>query len=119
MAFVPDAGLLRILALIDADLTHIAVSTDAPTETDTQLPTEFARKEVTLSFTDGLTVVKETYFDETEANGLIGGWGTFGVGATDSANTGTLIIAGPSDFTKTNIDSLTLSAEITIRRAST
>lgn len=119
MAFVPDAGLLRILALINADMTHIGVSTAAPTETSTQLPSEFARKDVTLSFTDGYTVVKETYFDETEANGLTGGWGVFGVGATDTANTGTLIIAGPSDFTKTNIDSLTLSAEITIRRSAT
>lgn len=117
MAFVTDAGLQRILAVLSEDLTYIGISAQAPTETDTDLPGEYARKAVSLTFIDGQTAVFETFFDETEGNGTINGWGVFGEGATSTVGSGTLIMGGPADFIKTNEDSLTLSAEITVRRA--
>lgn len=117
MAFVTDAGIQRVLAALTEELTYIGVSATAPSETDAELPGEYARKAVSLTFIDGQTAVFETYFDETEGNGTINGWGTFGDGATSTVGSGTLVMGGASDFTKTAEDSLTLSAEITIRRA--
>jgi hypothetical protein len=115
--FVTDAGLTRVLNLLKADNTHIGVQSGAaPTTASTTLNTEFARKAIVDPLIDGYTLVSEVYFDETQANGTITGWGVFGNGATDTSNTGTLTAATDANFAKSNTESLTLSAEITVRR---
>jgi hypothetical protein len=115
--FVTDAGLLHVLDMLKSDLTHIAVQNGAkPSQTSTKLNGEFARKAVVEPLVDGFTFVADGFFDETEANGTITGWGIFGDGATGAADSGTLFAATDASMTKTAGESLTLSAEITVRR---
>jgi hypothetical protein len=119
--YMTDAGILRVLSLLEADITHMAVQNGAaPTTASTLLNGEFARTDVIDPLVDGFTLVVEGFFDETQANGTITGFGAFGNGATDTSGTGTLIAATDANFTKTSgEESLTISAEITVRRVST
>lgn len=118
--FVTDAGLLRTLDMLRADWTHIGLqSGESPTMQSVLLDDESLRKEIIDPLTDGYTLVMDAFFDETEANGSITGYGVFGDGATDSLNTGTLMAATSANMVKTNADSLTVSAEITVRRVVT
>lgn len=116
--FTTDAGLLRVLALLQADLTQIAVqSGNKPTALSTKLNGEFARKAVVDPIADGFTLVADAFFDETEANGTITGWGVFGENASPSLNSGLLFAASDAAMEKADGESLTLSAEITVRKA--
>lgn len=117
--FMTDAGLTRVLNLLKADITHIGVQSGAaPATTSTQLNTEFARKAVVDPLIDGYTLVSEAFYDENSGNGTVTGFGAFGNGATATTGTGQLVAATDANFTKTNGESLTLSCEITVRRAS-
>src|SRR5690625_4257364 len=115
-----NAGLLRILALLEDDVSHIGVSSgNSPTVGSTTLDGEYARKIIAEKLIDGYTLVVDGFFDETEAHGTITGWGAYGDGAGGGVGTGTLIAATSANIEKTEHDSLTLSAEITIRRVET
>jgi len=118
--FVTDALLTRLLVLTQAGLTHIGVQNGSEvTESATQLNGEFARKEIIDSLVEGNTLIAEAYFSETEGNGTITGFGIFGNGATNALNSGTLMATTSALFDKTTDESLTLSAEITLRRTTT
>lgn len=115
--FITDAGLLRVLSFLQADVTHIGVQSGAtPTVGSTKLNGEYARKALVDPLIDGYTLVADAYFDETQGNGTVTGFGAFGNGATGAVNSGTLIAATDAKFTKSDGESLTLSAEITVRR---
>jgi hypothetical protein len=116
--FATNSGLIRILELIEDDVSHIGVQSGAaPTVNSSVLNTEYARKGVTDPLIDGYTFVVDAFFDTADGNGTITGWGVFGDGATDTLATGTLIAATTADIVKDDTQSLTLSAEITLRRA--
>lgn len=116
-AIVTDAGLQRIIQLIQADLTHIALGNVAGTITtsSTQLDGEFFRLALTENFVDGQTIVAEIYLDETQANDMIRQVGLFANG-TSEANSGTLVVVEDVNITKTNTESMTVSVELTVNR---
>lgn len=110
------AGLTRVLELIDLDLSVIAVGNGiAPTALATNLTSETSRKLITTSLIDGTTLVKEIYFDESEANGTITEIGIFGNGATETTGTGTMFGSGAAALVKDSTQSLTVSFEIEIK----
>lgn len=117
MGIVTDKLLDRAAVLISPDLTHIAIGNGTPvTELSLTLNAEVARKAVT-DFIDGNVVIKETFFDTTEQNGVnIKTIGLFGQGATTAPNSGVLMFGDNVDIIKTDLESLTLSCEITISR---
>jgi hypothetical protein len=110
--------LSRLPELLDPDATHIGIGTGtAPGITGTVLGNETLRKSAT-GFTDNTTLVKEIFFDTGEANGvLFTETGLFGKDATSSIDTGTLFLSSDLNIEKTNTESLTVSYEITFRRA--
>lgn len=109
-------GLERVIALLNSDLSVIAIGDgSAPVSTSTELTNETLRKPVTVSLIDGNTLVKEVYFDESEANGMITEIGLLGAGATVSVGTGQLFGSGAASITKDNTQSLTISFEIEVK----
>lgn len=113
---IQTAGLTRVLEVINTDLTVIAVGNGtAPTSSDTALTNETSRKLITTSLIDGTTLVKEIYFDESEANGTITEIGIFGDGATATAATGIMFGSGAASLVKDSTQSLTVSFEIEIK----
>ncbi|WP_069649633.1 hypothetical protein [Caloranaerobacter ferrireducens] len=115
---VTNAGLSRLLTLLDNELTHIGIGIGtAPTINDTTLDNEQLRKQAS-SLIDGFTLVKEIYFDETEGNGInFTNAGVFGNSATDIVGTGELFSGGSINVAKNNTQSLTISFEITVEGA--
>ena len=110
-----DSGLSRVIELLDAELTVIAVGTGrAPVRTDTQLDGELLRKSVSETLIDGNVLVKELYLDETEGNGTLTGLGLLGDGATTTPGTGSLFASSAANLVKNNTQSLTISFEIEI-----
>jgi len=109
------SGFDRVIALLSADLTHIAVGNGTtPTYIADKLSAETFRNSVSETFTDGLVLGKELYLDESQANGNITEIGLFGTGATSAVNSGKLFSSFSADFTKTSSQSLTLSFEIEV-----
>lgn len=110
-----NAGLDRIIELLEADITYIGISTGAaPVSNDILLDTELERKAAT-PLVDGFTLILDAFWDESEANGFTyTGTGVFGDGASDTVNTGTLIAGGGINVPKDNTQSLTVSIEITV-----
>lgn len=115
--FTTNAGLLRILDFLKEDITQVAIADGAaPTVGSTKLNGEKLRRPVLDPIVDGFTLVADGYFDETEGNGEITAWGVFADGASEATNSGTLFAATDSNMVKSEGESLTLSAEITVRR---
>lgn len=107
----------RVLELMRTDITHIGVQSGSqPEPYSTKLDGEFARKAIVDALIDGNILVLDGFFDETEAIGHITGFGAFGSGATNAIDSGELFAASSADMEKTGADTLTLSAEITVRR---
>lgn len=110
---INDSGIQRAIALLNADLTVIAIGTGAaPTRTATQLTTESLRKTVSETLIDGSILVKELFLSENEGNVTITEWGIFCNGATVTPGTGQLFASTGSNVVKNNTQSLTLSVEI-------
>ena len=114
-----NSGLSRVIELLDADLSVIAVGTGAaPTREATQLTSELLRKAVSETFVDGNILVKELFLDENEANGTLTELGLFCDGATTTPGTGALFASSAANVVKNNTQSLTISFEIEIREVS-
>lgn len=115
MSVVTSAMLNRILAMLDVDITHLGVGTGVePGAGDTVLTGEAQRKAATSTI-DGLTLIKEGYWDETEGNDITyTNTGVFGNGATGDVSTGELFAGGAIKIPKTNTQSMTVSVEITV-----
>jgi hypothetical protein len=112
---IHDSGLSRVVDLLNTDLTVMAIGTGAaPVRGDTQLPSEYLRKEVTESALDGNILIKELYLDESTGNTTITAWGVLGSGATESSGTGALFASTGGSITKNDTQSLTLSVEIEV-----
>lgn len=115
MGITTNSLLNRAVALLSPDLTYIGVGTGAPiSNASTLLNTENSRKAVT-TLIDENVMVKEVYYDTTELNGVaVTTVGLFGQGATASINTGVLMFGDNITINKTNLESLTISCEITV-----
>lgn len=120
MATGTEALINRLIQMVDADAGYIGIGTGvAPTETDTLLDLEQQRK-ATTSFIDGATLIKEGYWDETEANGVtFTNAGLFGWGADSGIDTGSLMVGGSINVSKDSIESLTISVELTFEAVNT
>ncbi|NOK15284.1 hypothetical protein [Corallococcus exercitus] len=113
---INNSGLARVIELLDADLTIIAVGTGAaPTREATQLTSELLRKSVSETFIDGNILVKELFLNENEANGTLTELGLFGDGATTTPGTGSLFASSAANIVKNNTQSLTVSFEIEVQ----
>lgn len=120
MAVGTDALLNKLISLLDQNAGYAAIGTGtAPIASDALLAGEQSRK-ATTSFVDGFTLIKESYWDETEANGVnFTNAGLFGDGATSGLNTGSLFVGGPINVFKDPTESLTISVEITLEAVNT
>jgi hypothetical protein len=119
-AVTTNAGLVRILELLDTDITHLGMGTGAaPVVGDSLLNSEALRK-VATSVIDGYTLTKEAEWDTSEANGVnYTTTGLFGDGAAIGLDTGTLICGGSINITKTSMETLTVSIEILVEAVNT
>jgi hypothetical protein len=109
-------GIERVIELLNTDLSVIAIGNGtAPAVSGTQLTAETLRKTVTTSLVDGNTLVKEIYFDESEANGTITEIGLLGDGATGTVGSGNLFASGAAAIVKDSTQSLTVSFEIEVK----
>lgn len=97
-------------------ITYCAVGTDntAPTESDTTLGSELARKLVSVRTVDGNDALFETFFTTAEGNGTLGEAGLFGDNASGTTDSGTLFCRVLISRTKTSNDTLTLRWTVTI-----
>lgn len=114
-ARVTEAAVQRVLDLLDADLSHIAL--DAGATTDAGLVSEHYRAALTPPFRDGATTVLEVYLDETQGNGETQTVALL-ANATGAPGTGVLFAYQAAAIEKTDRDSLTISFEITVEGAS-
>ena len=114
---ISDNMLNKIAELIADEASYIGLGTGiAPLESDTLLASEILRKAVT-TVVDTNTVILDVFFDETEANGTnFTNTGAFDSTATSSINTGKLLAGFGIDITKTDVETFTLSYEITVER---
>lgn len=108
---ITQAGLQRVLDMLDADLTHIAL--DAGETTEQGLVDEFYRGQLTPPYRDGQTTIREIYLDETQGVGTIRGIAVISQG-TDDPDTGTIFAFDQVEIEKTDRNSLTVSVEITV-----
>lgn len=97
-------------------ITYCAVgtSTTSPTLSDTVLGAEIARKLVSVRSASGNVATFKTFYNQSEANGVLKEAGLFGGLATDTANSGTLFCHVNINRTKTSSDTLTLTWTVTI-----
>ncbi len=112
---VVDAGLTllanRISHVVPSSaclLNYIAVGTgtNVPDETDTQLQTENARKQVSSRTSSGVVAAISTVFNAGEVpNSTIKELGLF-IDATGTANSGTLFARTADDFVVTALDTV-------------
>ena len=113
---INNAGLNRVIALLNTELTVIAVGTGAaPGAADEQLTTELIRKLVSESTVDGFTLIKELYLDTSEGNGALTELGLLGEGADATPASGKLFASGAASTTKTDTQTLTVSFEIEVK----
>ena len=89
---ITQAGIQRVLDLLDIDLTHIAL--DAGTSSEAGLQDEHFRQALTAPVRDG-------------AIALIGQ-------GTDTLGTGRLFSVDPVNIDKTSLQSLTISIEVSV-----
>lgn len=114
MAIITDPYMARIIDLVRADILYVGIGIGAaPTNIDYQLQNEQLRKTCT-ELIDGLTIVKEGYWDETEGNGThFTNAAIFGNGATPAVGSGTVAVGDAIDIVKDNTQGLTVSIELT------
>jgi hypothetical protein len=115
LGITTDAGVQRILDLIETDFTYIGIGTGTyPGEGGSVLDNEDYRKAVSITRVDETSIL-EAYWDDTEANGnTYTETGVFGDGATASLDSGTLITGNTINIDKDSTQSLTVSIEITV-----
>lgn len=97
-------------------ITYCAVGTGtaSPVAGDTALQTEIARKQVSVRSVSSRVATFKTFFNQSEANGVLREIGLFGGSADNVANSGTLFARLNITRTKTSSDTLTLTHSITI-----
>lgn len=97
-------------------ITYCAVgtSTTSPALADTQLNAEIARKLISVRSASGNVATFKTFFNQSEANGVLKEAGLFGGLASDTLNTGTLFCHVNINRTKTSSDTLTLTWAVTV-----
>lgn len=114
MSIVNNGLISKLLQAMDNDISYIGIGNgSSPSSSDSILPGEIIRKP-TLTYFDQNTIVKETYYDESEANDI-----QFTNAAAIISNsilpaTGVIAVSGEIDAIKTNRQSLTVSIEITV-----
>jgi hypothetical protein len=109
---INDSGIARLIELVEADISYVAVGTGSVAISSTQLGNEIFRKSVSDTEIDGNTLIVECFFDTSEANNTLTEIGSLADGATGSAGTGTLFATSLSSVEKDNTQSLTVSFEI-------
>ncbi len=114
MAVITNGFLVTIMNLVKNDLNYIGIGAGStPQPTDTLLDAELSRKTAT-EYIDGMTVVKEAYWSETELNGqILTNAGLFCNGATSSIGTGQVAAADVINIVKDSTQTLTVSVEVT------
>lgn len=112
---ITDAGLARVLALINQELEFFGLGSGLPPDVNSEsLDQEVIRKAAATTI-DGETLIKEVYLDETEGNGIhLTSAGIFGDGATSTPGTGKLFAGSEIDVDKDKYESITVSIEITV-----
>jgi hypothetical protein len=112
---ISNVGISRLITLLSNDLQYVSIGTGAaPTLSDTVLAGENIRKLATTTI-DENTIIKELFLDTGEGNGVtFKNAGTFCNGATATKGTGQLFAGGGLNITKTSLQSLTVSIEITV-----
>lgn len=110
----------RLSGQSGGEITYCALGTGttAPTQSDTSMETELARKLVSVRSYSGNTATFRTFFTTSEGNGTLKEAGLFGNGvgrtATSSSGTGQIFCRTAIDRTKTSSDTLSLNWTITI-----
>ena len=103
---ITTAGIARVLEVLKSDMTHISIE---------NLNIEVARKQISLSFIDGDTLIEEIYFSESEIVGQDIDTINLIANGTDTPGTGSIIVKDEALKTKTGDESLTISVEITVK----
>lgn len=112
---VTNAGLARILALLDQDLEYFGLGSGTPPGVDSVSLDQEAIRKIATTTIDGDTLIKEIYLDESQGNGIhFTSAGIFGDGATAAVGTGKLFAGSEIDVDKDQYESLTVSIEITV-----
>ncbi len=98
----------------NGQITYCAVGTgtNIPAANDTQLQTEVDRKQVSVRTSTDNIAQFQTFFNQSEAIGVLREAGLFGGLATDTINSGTLFSRLNINRTKTANDTLTLTWSI-------
>lgn len=92
----------------------VGTGTNVPAAADTTLQTELYRKLVSVRSVSTNTAIFKTFFNQTEANGVLREAGLFGDDASDTANSGTLFARVNINRTKTTSDTLTITWMVTV-----
>ncbi len=97
-------------------ITYCAVGTSvtAPALSDVALVAEIARKLVSIRSAAGAVATFKTFFNQSEANGVLKEAGLFGGLATGTLDSGTLFCRTNINRTKTTSDTLTLTWRVTV-----
>lgn len=89
----------------------VGTGTNSPASSDTQLQTELERVTVYDNSRSANVLTVTFYYDETQANGSIKEFGVV-AGGTSTANTGTLCDRVSIDITKTSLNTLLITLEL-------
>ena len=92
----------------------VGTGTNAPALGNTTLQTEIYRKQISVRGSELNIASFKTFFNQTEANGVLKEAGLFGESATSTANSGTLFARTVFNKTKTSSDTMTLTWTITV-----
>lgn len=97
-------------------ITYCAVGTDntAPAGADVALGAEIARKLISIRTAAGNIATFKTFFNQSEANGVLKEAGLFGDLATVTPDSGRLFCHTLINRTKTSADTLTLSWSVAV-----
>jgi len=112
---ITNAGLARVLALLDQDLEYFGLGVGTSPEADSENLDQEAIRKIATATIDGDTLIKEVYLDESQGNGIhFTSAGIFGDGATNVIGTGKLFAGAEINVDKDQYESLTVSIEITV-----
>lgn len=112
---ITDAGLARVLALINQDLEYFGLGSGLPPDVSSESLDQEVIRKAAATTVDGETLIKEVYLDETEGNGIhLTSAGIFGDGASSALGTGKLFAGSEIDVSKDQYESITVSIEITV-----
>lgn len=100
----------------NGQITYCAVgtSTTSPALGNTTLVAEIARKQISTRSSSGAVATFRTFFNQSEANGVLKEAGLFGEGASATTDSGTLFARTSINRTKSSSDTLTLSWTVTV-----